>query len=357
MRGLGAVNSLHVRSISASLGTMAAITPLITSPTVNVIAATIGGDSRVGGSNALVGYVSLNLSNGFRAPHTTMLSVAAAGTFTTVLANNPLAPNGINNPEVAVSRHGGVLGNWLATWTDQTGSGAMRKVNALVIGPAGTACSPIINVEQTNSGAETCSEVACATRDGALGLVTWTYSSGTTKQVHARVLVALGACGTLTSNVGSLVVLPAGTGLRDRPVVDFAADKFVLAFRERQSVGGQARVVTLGLNLNTGTPAGAEHYPSGWLPVQADPAMGAKWSGGSTADDALVVWSDDASIAGHRFEATGGGTVTAMGGGCGYSSLTSDYHTYTGLPTLGQPFSIELAAPTFPTLALIVGFT
>ncbi|MBL8755227.1 MAG: hypothetical protein JNK15_18150 [Planctomycetes bacterium] len=357
MRGLGAFNSLHVRSISAANGTMAAITPLVTNPTLDVTMATVGGDSRVGGTNALVGFVSWNSSNGARQPHTTMLTVAPAGTFTTVLASVPLTPNSINNPEVAVSRHGGVLGKWLAAWTDQTGSGAMRKVNASVIGPTGTACSPIISVEQTNSAAETCSEVACATRDGALGLVTWTYSFGSTKRVHARVLVALGSCGTTTANVGSLVVLAAGTGLRDRSAVDFAADKFVLAFRERQAVGGPARVVVLGLDLNFGTPAGAEHYPDGWLPVDADPTVTAKWSGGSTTDDALVAWSDDAAIRGQRFEATGAGTVTAMGGGCGYSSLVSDYHTYTGLPTLGQPFSIQLSAPTFPVLALVVGFT
>lgn len=356
MRPIGIVGGLAVRSISATLGTMAAITPLITNPTLDVTMATVGGDSRVGGSNALVGYVSFNSSNGFRAPHTTMLTVAPAGTITTVLASNPLVPNGIFNPEVAVSRHGGLLGNWLAAWTDQTGSGAMRKVNAVVVGPAGTACSPIINVEQTNSGAETCSEVACATRDGALGLVTWTYSFGGSKRVHAKLLVATGSCGAMTTNVGNPVLLAAGTGLRDRPAVDFAADKFVATFRERQAVGGQARVVVQSLDLNQGTPAGAEHYPSGWLPTEADPTITAKWSGGSTADEALVAWSDDAAVAGHRFEATGAGLVTAAGGGCGYSSLANDWNTYTGLPTLGQPFAMELAAPTFPVLALVVGF-
>jgi len=357
MRPIGIVGGLSVRSISATLGTMAAITPLITSPTLDVTMTTVGGDSRVGGTNALVGYVSFNSSNGFRAPHTTMLTVAPAGTFTTVLASNPLAPNNINNPEVAVSRHGGVLGNWLAAWTDQTGSGAMRRVNAVVVGSAGNACSPIINVEQTNSGAETCSEVACATRDGALGLVSWTLSTGSIKRVHARVLVAVGSCGATTATVGNQVVLAAGTGLRDRPAVDFAADKFVTAFRERQAVGGQARVVVQSLDKNYGTPAGAEHLPSGWLPVEADPTIAAKWSGGSTSDEALVAWSDDAAIAAHRFEATGVGLVAAAGSGCGYSTLTGDYHTYSGTPALGTSFSIELASPTFPILALIVGFT
>ena len=357
MRALGVVSSLHVRSISATLGTMSTITPLITSASEDVTMATVGGDSRVGGTNTLVGYVSLNLSNGARLPKTTMLTVAAAGTFTTVLAANALTPNGIISPEIAVARHGGLLGQWLAAWTDQTGSGAMRKVNARVIGVAGTHCGPIINVEQTNSGAETCSEVACATRDGALGMVTWTYSLGSTRSVHGRVVVALGTCGSMTSNVGSLVVLAAGTGLRDRSAVDFAADKFALAFRERTAVGGTARVVVLGLDLNYGTPAGAEHYPDGWLPVDADPTITAKWSGGSTADDALVAWSDDAAIRGHRFEATGAGLITAMGGGCGYSSLVSDYHTYSGTPTLGTTFTVDLASPTFPVLALIVGFT
>ena len=358
MRGLGTVNSLSVRSVSAANGSMAAITPLITSPTLNVTMATVGGDSRVGGNNALVGYVSFNLSNGSRLPHTTMLTVTPAGTFTTVLANNQLAPNSITNPEIAVSRHGGLLANWLTAWTDQTGSGAMRRVQAQVIGPTGIACAPVITqVELTNSGAETVSDVACATRDGTLGLVSWTYSLGGSKRVHARVMVALGVCGALTTNVGGLVVLPAGTGLRDRPAVDFAADKFVLAFRERQAVGGQARVVVLGLDLNNGTPAGAEHYPDGWLPAEADPAVAAKWSGGATADDALVAWSNDTAIRGHRFEATGAGTVTPLGGGCGYSSLVSNFHTYNGLPTLGTTFSIEIDTPTFPVLALIIGFS
>ncbi|MCC7062612.1 MAG: hypothetical protein IT456_07400 [Planctomycetes bacterium] len=356
MRGLGAVNSLSVRSISAANGSLGAITPLITSLTQNVVQATIGGDSRVGGGNALVGYVSLNLSNGARLPHTTMLLVSAAGAFTTVVAANQLAPNSINNPEIAVSRHGGLLGNWLTAWTDQTGSGAMRKVNAMVIGPAGTACSPIINVEQTNSGAETCSEVACATRDGALGLVTWTYSTGATKSVHCRPLVTLGSCGATTNTVGNLVVLAAGTGLRDRPAVDFAANKFVLAFRERTSVGGTARVVVLGLDHNFGTPAGAEHYPDGWLPVDADPTITAKWSGGSTADDALVAWSNDTAIRGHRFEATGTGTVTALGGACGIVGF-NDIATYSGTPALGTTFTIDLSSPTAPILGLIVGFT
>ncbi len=357
MRPLGTVDGLSVRSISATLGTMAAITTLITSPTLDVTMATVGGDSRVVGTNALVGYVSFNLGNGSRQPHTTMLTVSPAGTFATVQANVALTPNSISSPEVAVSRHGGLLGKWLTAWTDQTGSGAMRKVNALVVGPAGTACSPIFNVELTNSGAETCSEVACATRDGVLGLVTWTYSIGTTKRVHARVLVAGGSCGVTTANVGSLITLAAGTGLRDRSAVDFAADKFVSAFRERTAVGGTARVVVQSLDINYGTPAGAEHYPSGWLPVDADPTITAKWSGGSTSDEALVAWSDDAAIAAHRFEATGVGQVTAMGGGCGYSSLVSNWHTYSGTPALGTTFSIDLALPTFPVLALIVGFT
>lgn len=356
MRGLGTVNSLLVRSVSASNASLGAITPLVTSATTNVFMATVGGDSRVGGANALVGYVALNLSNGARQPQTTMLLVSAAGAFTTVLAANPLAPNNINNPEIAVSRHGGLLGKWLTAWTDQTGSGAMRKVNALVIGPAGTACSPIINVEQTNSGAETCSEVACATRDGALGLVTWTYSLGSTKSVHCRPLVTLGSCGATTNTVGSLVVLAAGTGLRDRPAVDFAADKFVLAFRERTAVGGTARVVVLGLDQNFGTPAGAEHNPDGWLPVDADPTITAKWSGGSTADDALVAWSNDTAIRGHRFEATGTGTVTALGGSCGIVGF-NDIATYGGTPALGTTFTIDLSSPTSPVLALIVGFS
>jgi hypothetical protein len=46
-----------------------------------------------------------------------------------------------------------------------------------------------------------------------------------------------------------------------------------------------------------------------------------------------------------------------MGGGCGYSSFVSNYHTYSGTPALGTTFTIDLSAPTFPVLALIAGFT
>ena len=356
MRPLGAVGGLAVRSISAVNGAMSAVTPLITSATQDVTMATVGGDSRVGGNNALVGFVSFNLSNGSRLPQTTMLVLAPTGTFTTVSANNPLNPNTIFNPEVAVSRHGGPTGQWLVAWTDQTGSGAMRRVNALVIGTAGTTCGPLHNVELTNSGLEVVSEVACATKDGSLGLVTWTYSFGATRSVRTKVVVATGTCGAVTVTSGSAVVLPAGTGLRDRPAVDFAADKFVLAFRERQSVGGQARTVVMGLDATLGTPAGAEHYPSGWLPVDADPTVTAKWSGGAAADEALVAWSDDSAIRAHLFEATGTGSVTSLGGACGIAGFT-DIATYGGTPALGTTFTIELASPTSPILALIIGFS
>ena len=356
MRPLGVVGGLAVRSISAVNGAMSAVTPLVTSATLDVTMATVGGDSRVGGNNALVGFVLFNLSNGARQPHSTMLSVAAAGTFTTVAASVPLTPNSINNPDVAVSHHGGLLGNWVAAWTDQTGSGAMRRVNVVAIGPTGAVCGPTHNIETTNSGADIVSEVACATRDGAQGLVTWTNTFGTTRSVRARVMVALGACGSMTITSGSLVVLPAGTGLRDRPAVDFAADKFVLAFRERQSVGGQARTVVTGLDVNFGTPAGAEHYPSGWLPVDADPTVTAKWSGGAASDEALVAWSDDSAIRAHLFEATGTGSVTSLGGACGITGFT-DLATYGGTPALGTTFTIELASPTSPILALIIGFS
>jgi hypothetical protein len=350
MREISA-GAMVARSISP-FGSMATLTPLLSSASLRVTQASAGGDSRPGGNSVTVAHLVDDLSNGYTEVRTMLVSVAANGALTTVLANNTIT-NFVTWPglDISVSSHGGVLGWWLVGWTNRGNASVVRNVSSIVVGPTGTSCSPITGITTNFSG--TVRDVACAVLDSGIYMIAWT-NVGATTVVQNKLLAAIGNCGAMTVNTGSTLSIAAGTGFRDRPALEFCGTKWVLACRERQSAGGQARVMVLGLDRDLGTAAGAEHFPDTWQ-TDADPVVAAKWSAGSTADEALVVWSTDSVIRGHRFEATGAGSVIGVGGGCGYSSFLGDYNTYSGTPTLGTTFTMEIATPTHPTLALILG--
>ena len=256
------------------------------------------------------------------------------------------AHGALNHP--AITKHAGSGGRYMITLVRLPG--LVSYVEASLVTQSGTICH-----QTTVATAIGVGHTSVATRDGFQFLVAHDDIGG---NISTYRYDYAGACGTAATLVAGPVDPVQATGFFFKPEVDCARDKYVLSWEQSATSGGSRDVKVRGLSLVDGTPAGASHYafatPS--FVGETGSAIATRWSGGdTTSDEALVAWSSGV-IVGRRFEATGTGTVTSLGGACGITGLT-DYATYGGTPALGTTFSIELLAPTAPVLALIVGFS
>lgn len=323
----------------------------------------VGGDSRVGvfgtAENALVVYQQYDgglLTGGPTHVRTALVHVLASGD-PVVLSTNTVATL-FTALRGYVSTTAGGNGHWLvvlASYLNGAPGTTFNRLNAYLLDAAGNVCGSPITVY--NNSAADLGSPSIATRDGNEFAVVW--EDKVTHTIGLRRVVWSGSCaaGSWTADPLSSPIVQAGPA--KTPSITFARDKYMLTWVQAAGLSLD-KVYVKGLDPLTCASCGAEQrVDTGVLStvVEVTPAIASRWSGGDTASDqAMVVWSNPA-IRARLVEAVGaGGTVTGLGGGCGTSGF-NDFATYSGLPTLGTTFTIDLLGPTAPVIGLAIGFS
>jgi len=249
---------------------------------------------------------------------------------------------------VAISSTCGVDGRWLAAWTQDDVTDAVR---CMAIGETGVACTPMVQL--AGGSATAVGNVSVATRGGTEFVVAW--QDDVTGTVRVQPLALAGLCPT-TITLGTAVEPVTAAGLQSHPAIEFAKDKYVLAWSQMVA-GTGLRTFVKGLDPVTCATCGPEHALEATLSVQDQAAIASRWSGGvATSDEVMVVWSTG-TIRGARFEARSNDVVTSMGGACSASGF-DDFATYNGDAVLGATdFELVLFNPVSLPLVMILGFS
>lgn len=253
--------------------------------------------------------------------------------------------------DVAITGHGGTAGRWLIAYARALPlATTMTTIWAQPVDEDGLACGGAYALQISLAGV---GEPTAATKDGSHFAVAW--QDDATLGIQARSLTMTGNCGSQTTGLGAIVD-PTSSGLDTQPRLEFARDKYVLAWKRSFLTGSVPRVFVRGLDPDGCTACGEEWSVDNTLLGLDTPAVASRWSGGNIlSDEALVVWSNTA-VRGRRFEASGAPQVQDLGGGC--VGPTGSAPSYLGQPRLGDAnFALTLPLPTAPVLAAIVGFT
>jgi hypothetical protein len=353
---------LWCRSIEAATGSLSIALKIHGNPggvpTQPVTDFAMGGDSRVGvfgaAENALVAYR--------RSPSGTVnyddiwlvrVHVPAAGDPTLVGSATTLVVGASSTylSQLAITRHAGSAGRWLVAWcTNFTGVGAANvQVNGRFVDGVGNLCGSATTVVNATD----VQDPAVATSNGVSFAVVW--RDNTTARLRARPLTSSGPCSTPSLLVGAIVDPVENSGACSSPAIDFAQNKYVLAFRQQDPLL-QTRLQVKSLDLDSCASCSASYVVEPAAFVQNNPAVAAQWSGAvSQGDTALVVWEFSGSIRARRYEATGAGAIANLGGQC---AGPGNVNGYLGEPVLGnQSFAFTITSPSALVLALIVGLS
>ena len=311
----------------------------------------LGGDSRLGsfgiGDDALLLF-TLPDGAGSYAVHAWRAQVGASSV-ATVGSPILLDLQGLPPGSLAVTRHSGSSGNWLVAWG--RGFFAAPPYASFVgcsIDGFGSVCTPV-TVFATGS----VDSATVATRDGASFAFAWRDAN--TQRVWVRPVTRNGTCGSATLQVGPAIEASATPGFGSQPSLDFATDRYVLAWRHT-SLLTPTHVRVKSLLPDTCVGCSSEHMVEPGGGTQNRPVVAAWWSGAvGQQDTALVVWEVGGAIRARRYEALGSGSATNLGGSCGAAGSTVGY---TGLPVLGDgTFALTIASPNAPPLAAVVGLS
>lgn len=253
--------------------------------------------------------------------------------------------------DVAITSHGGTAGRWLIAYCRALPlATAPTTILAQPVDENGQPCGGTYALQLSLAGV---GKPTAATRDGVRFAVAWQDDG--TLGIEARSLTVTGSCGSQTIALGAIVD-PTSSGLDTQPRLEFARDKYVLAWKRSFLVGGVPRVFVRGLDPDGCTACGEEWSVDNTVLGLDTPSIATRWSSGDALnDEALVVWSNTA-VRGRRFEASSAPSVVNLGGGCapGGGNLPS----YTGTPRLGNSnFSFFLALPTAPVVGLVIGLS
>jgi hypothetical protein len=362
--GIGFDAGWHARAVTAATGAMSARVVFEPTPAISFDPfpdeCAVAGDLRslAGGSDQAALVVLRRdavsnplpgLSSGERL-YTRKIQVPTSGD--PIVGNSqPLLETSDQLEGVAITTHGGTAGRWLIVCARSLAPAtATTRIAGQFVDEDGLACGAPMLVRPGTTGA---SKPTVATKDGVHFAVAW--QEDLTLGIVARSVTANGTCGNLTPVFGTFVQ-PATGGLDTQPRLEFARNKYVLAWKRSFLTGPVPRVFVRGLDPDGCTACGAEWSVDNTVLGLDTPAVASRWSGGSTSsDEALVVWSNTA-VRGRRFEASGAPSVTDLGGSC--VGPTGNNPTYLGQPRLGDAsFALTLSLPTAPVLAAIVGFT
>jgi hypothetical protein len=348
--GMFASVSLQVRTVDAATGAVSNPLTVLSGLPVDFA---LGGDSRVGvlgtAENALVVAAWEDPFFGNTVVRATLVRVPAAGDPTVVAGPNPLPTQHDHHGQIAVTRHAGSVGRWLVAFGDSPTSSAppYPRLSACLIDAAGGVCQGPWTLAQGQVAAPT-----VATRDGAAFAVAWEDAG--TSRLQARSLHYGGTCAAGVASFGPALDPVQAVGFASAPALDFATDRFVLAWRQ-STLLSPVHVRAKSLAPDSCVPCSAEYPVEASGSSQGQPAVAARWSGGVGQDDtALVAWVQGGTIRARRYEATGGGSHTLLGGACGAAGTVG----YQGAPVLGDAgFALSLAAPAAPVLAAVVGLS
>ncbi|MBX3461560.1 MAG: hypothetical protein KF830_00170 [Planctomycetes bacterium] len=313
----------------------------------------LGGDARVGvfgiGDKALLVHTDEFLgSSQVRAQLVQVPAsgppVASGAVLTLASGSQPYGP-------MALTRHAGNQGLWLVAWARTNGVAAppYPQIEGCVIDGSGNVCTPVWTLATGQVQAP-----ALATRGNSAFALAW--RDDTTQRLRVRTILYGGACGSGTLTLGAAVDPVQASGFCSQPALDFAQDKYVLAWRHANLLSPTS-VRMKSLDPATCAACSGEYAVETSGAAQSQPAVAAWWSGGMGLDDtALVAWESGGAIRARRYEATGGGSSTLLGGACGPGGGNVVGHQ--GAPVLGDAtFALTLGSPTAPVLAAIVGLS
>lgn len=252
--------------------------------------------------------------------------------------------------DVTITSHGGTNGRWLVACASHATGSTPTTILGQFVDEDGDDCDVAFPIRSGTTGV---GKPTAATRDGVHFAVAW--QDDASLGIAVRSVLANGNCGSLSPVLGAISD-PTTAGLDTQPQLEFARDKYVLAWKRSFLTGSVPRVFVRGLDPDGCTACGEEWSVDNTLLGLDTPAVASRWSGGNIlSDEALVVWSNTA-VRGRRFEASGAPQVQDLGGGC--VGPTGNAPSYLGQPRLGDAnFALTLPLPTAPVLAAIVGFT
>jgi hypothetical protein len=277
-----------------------------------------------------------------------MITVAIGGTTADVVR------------QPAVTKHGGSSGHWLIVWS-RTGAADLHPtyVEGRAIDDSGAFLSGVPTIfAPSGTGLNYADDPDCATSDGNHFLVVAESSLLPGLSPALRVRPAWFGLVPGSLALGTALFAYGEPGASESPALDFARDKYLLAWQRTASGSTTSSVRMLALDRDTGAPCGTVSFLEFLLfsTSQTTPAIGAQWSGSSSAGDgALAAWEHSGAIKGRRVEAIGaGGSVFFMGGGCPGGGIGG----VSGAAAIGnQAFSVTLTGAAGPPVYLIGGLS
>jgi hypothetical protein len=362
--GIGFDAGWHVRAVTAADGSMSARVVFEPTPAISFEPfpdeCAMAGDLRslAGGSDQAALVVLRR--DAFSSPipgqssgerlYTRKIQVPTSGD-PIVGSSQPLLETSDQLQDLAITSHGGTAGRWLIVYGRALPlATTLTTIWAQSVDEDGQPCGGANALQLSLAGV---GKPTAATKDGSHFAVAWQDDG--TLGIQARSLTVTGNCGSQTIGLGAIVD-PTSSGLDTQPRLEFARDKYVLAWKRSFLTGPVPRVFVRGLDPDGCSACGAEWSVDNTVLGLDTPAVASRWSGGNIlSDEALVVWSNTA-VRGRRFEASGAPQVADLGGGC--AGTTGNAPSYLGQPRLGDAgFALTLPLPTAPVLGAFVGFT
>ncbi|MEM7201360.1 MAG: hypothetical protein AAF628_13910 [Planctomycetota bacterium] len=263
-------------------------------------------------------------------------------------------PGGSAEAAPAVSKNGGSTGHHLVVW-NQPSSGIVAACvtrDAVIVDDFHLITSSAGNPDEPDVDG-----------DGTDFLVTWQQDESAMPNKHDTWCQRL-ACATSITSVGPATAVASDTGDDEiRPAVGFLGPKYLVAWADE--VDGSPLhydIEAVSVDLGSCNACGPVTRFTGSAAKVAGltPQIGSRVSGGSTSDEAMIVWMDaqavppySSEIWAQRFEALGsGGPVTDLGGACGPGGVAGT----NGPAAIGNPnfaFTLTGADPT-ASIAVVV---
>lgn len=252
--------------------------------------------------------------------------------------------------DVTITSHGGTNGRWLVTCASHATGSTPTTILGQFVDEDGDDCDVAFPIRSGTTGV---GKPTAATRDGVHFAVAW--QDDASLGIAIRSVLANGNCGSLSPVLGAISD-PTTAGLDTQPQLEFARNKYVLAWKRSFLTGPVPRVFVRGLEPDGCTACGEEWSVDNTLLGLDTPAIASRASGGDVLnDDALVVWSNT-SVRGRRFEAFSTPSVVDLGGAC--LAGPGNVPGYAGAPRLGdEDFAFTLNAPTAPVVGLVIGLS
>jgi len=343
-------STLQVRAVDASNGSAS---NLLNLPDLGVTGVDVGGYTGGNPLYATTAIVVYSDSIGIRYREVNVPpSGAIAATLPSSITMNP------NDKAPAITKHGGLAGRFLVVWDRPTFSNGSRDIYYQIVTIGGTVLGSGSALAVTLDDEE---NADCAAKDDSHFLVVYEKQPG-------------GTTGHNDIACKALYLPPAGTGLvtpesllasgssfdQVSPAVDFAQTKYLVAYATRIMLGSASfNIFAMGVDPDGCVPCEPAVAVDTSSTIDNFPRIASRFSGGSPADEAMLVWQSvsatDGEVKTQRLEAIGaGGAVVDLGGGCGAGGTI----TVNGPVALGNSsFAYGLSGAAGPPVALVLSPT